>query len=124
MATGIGERGFVALDDAHNNGLPITLEVVQPQMVTRSTSGRHRGPSVVPPGQRRLGTQRARQARTGRKWLERRLKHAAATSQALQNQRVTTSGFRKLDTAPSVWLLESNVLATDAHRPKLVCNES
>ena len=25
MATGIGERGFVALDDAHNNGLPITL---------------------------------------------------------------------------------------------------
>src|ERR1035441_10693470 len=92
-------------------------------MVMRSTSGTHRGPFVVPPGHRRVGTQRARQERTGRKWLERRLKHAAATSQALQNQRVTTSGFRKLDAALSVWLLESNVLATNAQRPKLVCNE-
>jgi hypothetical protein len=51
------------------------------------------------------------------------LKHAAATSQALQNQRVTTSGFRELVAALSVCLLESNVLATNAQRPKLVCNE-
>ena len=47
-------------------------QVAQPQMVTRSTSGTHRGPSVVPPGRRRLGTQRVREARAGRKWLERR----------------------------------------------------
>src|ERR1039457_3559849 len=38
----------------------------------RSTSGTHRGPSVVPPGHRRLGTQRVRQARAERKCLERR----------------------------------------------------
>ena len=47
-------------------------QVAQPQWVTRSTSGTHRGPSVVPPGRRRLGTQRARQARAERKCLERR----------------------------------------------------
>jgi hypothetical protein len=44
-------------------------QVAQPQWVTRSTSGTHRGPSVIPPGRRRLGTQRARQARAGRKCL-------------------------------------------------------
>src|ERR1035438_9870804 len=63
-------------------------QVAQLQMVTRSTSGIHRSPSIVPPGHRRLGTQRARQARAGRKWLERRKPKAAASSQALQNQRV------------------------------------
>jgi hypothetical protein len=52
------------------------------------------------------------------------MKEAAASAQALQNQKVTTSCFPELDAAPSVWLLESNVLATNAHRPKLVCNES
>jgi hypothetical protein len=51
------------------------------------------------------------------------LKHAAAASQATQTQRVTTSGFPELDAALSVFLLESNVLATNAQRPKLVCNE-
>jgi|ERR1035441_3566297 hypothetical protein len=47
-------------------------QVAQPQWVTRSTSGTHRGPSVDPPGQRRLGTQHMMRARAGRKCLERR----------------------------------------------------
>src|ERR1035438_2632783 len=47
-------------------------QVAQPQWVTRSTSGTHRGPSVVLPGHCRLGTQRVRQAQAGRKCLERR----------------------------------------------------
>jgi hypothetical protein len=47
-------------------------QVAQPQWVTRSTSGTHRSPSVVPPGQRRLGTWLVRQTRVERKWLERR----------------------------------------------------
>ena len=45
---------------------------VPPQWVTGSTSGTHRGPSVDPPGQRRLGTQHMMRARAGRKCLERR----------------------------------------------------
>ena len=57
------------------------------------------------------------------KWLERRMKQAAASSQAPQIQMVTTSCIPELDAALSVCLLESNVLATNAQRPKLVCNE-
>lgn len=69
-------------------------QVSQPQMVTRSTSGTHRGISRVPPDHRRLGTGFAREVGGGRKCVERRMGQAAPPSQVLQHQRVTRSTRR------------------------------
>src|ERR1035441_4170620 len=68
-------------------------QVAQAKRVTNSISGIHQSPSRVPPAQHRLGAQRARQARAGRKCLERRINEATASSQALQNQRATGSAW-------------------------------
>jgi hypothetical protein len=84
-------RGQYAQENAGvKNAMPKTAsQVAHPQRVTRSTSGLHRDPSVVPPGHCRRGTQRMRQARAGRRCLERRMQRAAAPSQALHSQKVT-----------------------------------
>ena len=57
-------------------------QVIQTQWVTRSTSGAHRGPSVVSPGRHRLGTQCVRQARAERKCLERRSGNPTSASKS------------------------------------------
>ena len=64
-------------------------QVAQPQMVTRSTSDQHHSASVVPPGQHRLDTQRARKVRGGSQNVECRRKKERLPSQVLKNQRVT-----------------------------------
>jgi hypothetical protein len=73
--------------------IQIASQVAQPHRVTNSISGIHQSPSRVPPAQHRLGTQRARPARAGRKCLERRINEATESSQALQNQRATGSAW-------------------------------
>ena len=66
-------------------------QVLQPQIVTRSTSGTHRGIAGVPPEPRRLGIGLARESGGVRKCVERRMGQAAPPSQVQQHQRVTRS---------------------------------
>ena len=69
-------------------------QVLQPQIVTRSTSGTHRGIAGVPPEPRRLGIGLARESGGVRKCVERRMGQAAPPSQVQQHQRVTRSTRR------------------------------
>ena len=76
-------------------------QVAQPQWVTRSTSGTHRGPSMDPPGHRRRGTQRARQAQAGRKRLARRssILTSASTSDGYGTRVAALPAYSRGETA-------------------------
>jgi hypothetical protein len=70
-------------------------QVLQPQRVTRSTSGLHRSPSRVSPGSRRLGAVHARKVRAGSGPVERWLKKPAPPSHVLRKQKVTGPAWRR-----------------------------
>jgi len=95
-----GQQYWVRKDSAHAKvkvkptKVKTATQLLQPQRVTRSTSGTHRGISRVPPEHRRLGTGFARERRGGRKCVERRIGQAAPPSQVMQHQRVTRSTRR------------------------------
>jgi len=72
--------------------LKFASQVPQPQRLTRSTSGPHRGITVVSPEQRRLKAGPASEVRAGWTCVERRVKKVEPSSEVLQNQRVTGTG--------------------------------
>jgi hypothetical protein len=90
-----GQQYWVRRDAAQENAavkiksLKTIPQVLQPQRVTRSTSGIHRGISGVSLEQRRLKARPARNGRGGRKNVERRMKKEEPAPQVLQNPRVT-----------------------------------
>jgi len=90
-----GQQYWVRKDAAQENEpikskrAEIASQVLQPQRVTRSTSGTHRGITVVPQEQRRLKEGPARKVRGGKQSVEPRTTRIAPSSEVLQNKRVT-----------------------------------
>jgi len=87
--------------------LKFASQAPQSQRLTRSTSGPHRGISVVSPEQRRLKAGPARKGGGGRKNEECRMKKEEPASQVLQNQRDT--GIRRVQCPRTAGVTPSRV---------------